>query len=264
MNCLFPFLNFSTKIYDNIDNNKSLSQYYYLKNIRNNIQQSELSSFNLDPINGIISYELCISIKNALFIFFINKLIKNKNDKLIKFEEYYQKQDSYLNFFNLEKINKICTTKLCNIIINNINHIDKYYIMSNDETSFLVIQISYFIFFKLIKPNDKCNIQIATINNLTNLFEINFNFDEDEINQFNTHFFVKNNDVIDIENEENKELHEYCNIKLTNKIIEIIKNPNFNDYVIEIINSNKIFFNSKSYIPHFKEEILNELNKEED
>ena len=138
----------------------------------------------------------------------------------------------------MDKLNvsKTVATKLFNEL-NKLN-LKKYSFWNLVNIDYVVLQISYYLFAKLIDDNYEFYVKDVTKDNIGIMYNVNFDFDEAQINQFKTNFFCKKDGTfINIELEEDKNIHEVLNIKLAKKIESIISNLDLSTMIPAIIES---------------------------
>lgn len=168
--------------------------------------------------------EISKGIKNKLYKdYFCKFYTKNFSLDLICFKEEYKKDDKN------DKIEKILIQK----ILKEINKLDisKYRFWNNQSISFVVEQISYYIFSLLIDADSL--FEIKELNNGEFIKSIKFDFLYEKMVNFKQTFFSG----ISLNTEEDKNIHKSLNIKLTNEIRNIIENIDFSIIIPLIINS---------------------------
>jgi len=171
--------------------------------------------------------EISKSINQKLYREYISKFKKGFKLNLIYFRDEYKEDDK----------NKKIESILINKILNEINklNINKYEFWTGYSMSFVEEQISYYIFSLLINPDSLFEIKELNDNILQN---INFDFSDTQVNDFKKSFFCKKDGtLIDIETETDKDIHLSLNIKLTNKLRDVIENIDFSIIIPIIINS---------------------------
>lgn len=171
--------------------------------------------------------EISKGIKDKLYRKYFSNFTKRFGIDLIYFTEKYQEDDKN------NKIEVILTKKILKEI-NKLN-ISKYSFWNDHSTSFIVEQLSYYIFSLLINPDSLFEIKRLS-NDLLHCIE--FDFTNSNIDDFKKSFFCKKDGtIINLDTEKDKNIHESLNIKLTNKIRNITENIDFSIIIPLIINS---------------------------
>ena len=183
---------------------------------------------NVFTTNEISDYILKIFYEDYL------KKLKNK----LSFNTIYFSTD-YLKEIKIEDNLSVFDLLQKNIYIElNKSKLKKYSFWNMIRTEYVAMQISYYLFAKLIDENYEFTTKNVEKDNLGIGYTINFDFDKNKIDEFKTNFFCdKNKVVIDIDEEKDKNIHDALNIKIAKKLFTIISNFNFESNLPIIIES---------------------------
>jgi len=185
----------------------------------------------------IPNYLTTIEISDYILKIFYEDYLKKLKNKF-SFDTIYFSTD-YLKEIKIEDNLSVFDLLQKNIYIElNKSKLKKYSFWSMIRTEYVAMQISYYLFAKLIDENYEFTTKNVEKDNLGIGYTINFDFDKNKIDEFKTNFFCdKNKVVIDIDEEKDKNIHDALNIKIAKKLFTIISNFNFESNLPIIIKS---------------------------
>lgn len=185
--------------------------------------------------NELTSIEISDDILEIFYEDYLKKL-KNK----FSFDTIYFSKD-YLKKLKIEDNLSVFDLLQKNIYIElNKSKLEKDFLWNTNRTEYVAMQISDYLFAKLIDENYQFTIKNVEKDKLKIRYMINFDFDKNKIDEFKTNFFCdKNKVVIDIDEEKDKNIHDALNIKIAKKLFTIISNFNFKSNFRIIIESLK-------------------------
>ena len=183
--------------------------------------------------NTFHSSEITDSIFNKLYKDYLSKLNKKFSLRTIYFSKYDIPNEiknkiskKLVIEFNKEKFKKYSFWFE--------THADKY----------ISAQLAYYIFGKLINENHEFSIQKAQLI-LSAVYEINFNFSDEAIENFKSNFFCKKDGTpINIEKETNKAIHKALRTKLTLELETIVESIDFKPIIPLIVQSYQDILNN--------------------
>jgi hypothetical protein len=185
----------------------------------------------------IPNYLTTIEISDYILKIFYEDYLKKLKNKF-SFDTIYFSTD-YLKEIKIEDNLSVFDLLQKNIYIElNKSKLKKYSFWNTNRTEYVAMQISDYLFAKLIDENYEFTTKNVEKDNLGIGYMINFDFDKNKIDEFKTNFFCdKNKVVIDIDEEKDKNIHDALNIKIAKKLFTIISNFNFESNVRKIIES---------------------------
>ena len=185
----------------------------------------------------IPNYLTTIEISDDILKIFYEDYLKKLKNKF-SFDTIYFSTD-YLKEIKIEDNLSVFDLLQKNIYIElNKSKLKKYSFWNTNRTEYVAMQISDYLFAKLIDENYEFTTKNVEKDNLGIGYTINFDFDKNKIDEFKTNFFCdKNKVVIDIDEEKDKNIHDALNIKIAKKLFTIISNFNFESNVPNIIES---------------------------
>lgn len=173
------------------------------------------------------------SIFNKLYKDYLSQLNKKFSLKTIYFSEY-------------DVPNEIKTKISKKLVIEfNKEKFEKYsFWFETHADKYISAQLAYYIFGKLINKNHEFSIQEADLY-LSSVYEINFDFSDEAIENFKSIFFCKKDGTpINIETNEDKAVHKALRTKLIRKLGSIIDSIDFSQIIPLIVQSYQDILNN--------------------
>ena len=184
--------------------------------------------------NTYTSLELSDYVQKNLYEDYLKEL-KKKDSKLFSTIHFS------INYLKELNVSNILAKKI--VIELNKLKLKKYSFWNLNNIEYVSLQISYYLFAKLIHENYIFKIKEVKKDVLGIGYKIDSDFEQIKIDEFKTMFFSdKDNNVIDIDTNEDKYIHDSLNYKLANKLYSIISELDVSIIIPTIITSlqNKI------------------------
>ena len=174
--------------------------------------------------NTVASLDISKDLSNQLYDKYISKFRKSFSFDLIHFS----------NSFIADETKHNLSKKL--VIEFNKLDIKKLSFWTGYATDYVSFQIAYYIFAKLINPDYQFCIKKTELKIC--FYEIDFDFTDENIDDFKRTFFCKKDGtLINIETEKDKDIHDALNMKLANKLKNIVEEIDLSQIIPEIITS---------------------------
>ncbi len=172
---------------------------------------------------------------------FFNKLYK---DYISKLKKTFSLRTIYFSKYDVPNEIKNKISKKLVIEFNKENFKKYYFWFKTHAKIYISAQLAYYIFGKLINENHEFSIQEAQLI-LSSVYEINFNFSDEAIENFKSNFFCKKDGTrIDIDTNEDKAVHKALRTKLTLKLETIIDSIDFSQIIPSIVQSYQDILNN--------------------